>query len=142
MAFRRAVNDPNVVASASHVVAHFLESGSPEKARHCDEANNPCVVCRVMVKDLPCRPTPEVDIEIAEVLAVRSGAPFCRRHPSFERWWVLRIRASIPDPAATTHRLLLVRWIAENDGDGLLAFDLVRIAPGASKGSKHTRKIV
>src|SRR5438067_2455678 len=62
VALWRAVDDSNVVACASHVVAHLLESRSNEKSRYSDEAGDSRVVIWQMVKDLPRRPAPEVDI--------------------------------------------------------------------------------
>src|SRR5262249_37771253 len=62
------------------------------------------------------------------MLAVRADAPFGGRLPAVERR--LDLAAGSPfDPPTAPFRFFLVGRIADNDGDRLLALDLVRLAP-------------
>src|SRR4051794_9697545 len=47
---------------------------------------------------LPCRPSPEIHIEVAQVLGMRTGAPLDRRYPIAQRHDALR--RTVLDPAA------------------------------------------
>src|ERR1700674_4818423 len=137
-----AVDDPDVVACTSHVVAHLLESRSSEKSRDSDETDDSCIVRGLMIKDLPCRPAPKVDIEVAKMFAMSPGMPFGRRHPGLEWWRVFLVRARMLNPAPATHRLFLIGRIAQNYSDRLLALNLVRVAPRSTKSRKHAGEIV
>ena len=101
MTFWRAIDDPNVVAGAAHVVAHFLKAGATKKARHGDEADDAGIVRGVVVKHFPRRPAPEINVEISQVFAVRADLPFARRHPCGERRTALVFGASALHPTAT-----------------------------------------
>ena len=89
MAFRRAVDNPDFVRFGPQVGAHLLKAGAVQKAGRGDEADNARLVAlpafllgRVAVAEyLPGGPAPEVHVEVAEVLGVRSDVPFERRHP-------------------------------------------------------------
>jgi hypothetical protein len=68
-----------------------------------------------------------------------SRAPFERRAPQIERR-----RSSVRplfDPAAAPFRLLLVGRIADDDGDQLLALDLVRRSPRFRDGLDDLRQL-
>src|SRR5882672_1062434 len=82
-----------------------------------------------MVEDLPCRPAPEVDVEIAEVLAVRASAPFTRRHPVCQRRRFLQLLGFTLDPATTPFGFLLVGRVPDHHRDRLFPLDLVRVLP-------------
>ena len=93
MSFRRAIDDPDFRTRAPQIVAHLLEAWTVEKAGDGDEADDAFLVLVgiarrgviARAKDLPCRPAPEIDVEILEVLDVRTDAPFRRRPPAVER---------------------------------------------------------
>jgi hypothetical protein len=44
MALGRTVDNPNVMARASQVVAHFLEAGTIEKSSNADETYDPGLI--------------------------------------------------------------------------------------------------
>ena len=125
MPLGRAVDDPDVVAGAPEVIAHLLKTRPAEEAGDGDVADDAGAVRGVVIEDLPRRPAPEVDVEIAQVLAVRARAPLARRHPLGKRRGFLRQFVFALNPAASPECVVFVGRIAEHDGDGLVAFDLV-----------------
>ena len=123
---RRAVDHPHVVGGAAEVVAHPLEARPVEKAGHRDEADDSRVVFRVVVEHLPCRPAPEVDVEVAQVFGVRSDAPLARRHPCLKRR--RQVRAARLHPAAQAPCLFLVGRVADHHHDRLLSLDRIGLS--------------
>src|ERR1039457_7229489 len=119
MALGRTIDDPNVVTSSTHVVAHLLKSRAVEEASNGNETHDTGVVRSIMVIHFPGGPTPEVDIQIAQVLTVYPGAPFAGRHPILERRRLLRVPIATLNPPAATLGFLLVRRVPNDDGDWL-----------------------
>src|SRR5437016_661537 len=56
--FGRAIDDPDVIARSTQVVAHLLKSRPVQEASHSNKTNNSGLVSRVMVVNFPRRPTP------------------------------------------------------------------------------------
>ena len=98
----------------------------------------PVFVARVVVEDLPRRPAPEIDVEVAQVLGVRADAPFGAAASTSSSGAGSRAFGLPFDPAAAALRLLLVRRIADDDGDRLLPLDL-RSPADATRRSGRTR---
>ena len=78
VALWRAVDDPDSIGSSPQVRAHGGEAGAVQEASDGDERYD-AFVGRMVLKDLPRRPTPEVDVRVVEVLYVGAGAPIARR---------------------------------------------------------------
>src|SRR5262245_532058 len=78
-------------------------------------------------KHFPGRPTPEIDIEILQVLSMRANAPLRRRPPAVEKCSELPACARL-DPAAAPFSLFLLRRIADDDRDRLLFLHRVGVA--------------
>jgi hypothetical protein len=68
------IENPDFVALATHVLAHPAEGVSVEVARRADETDNARPTRRPVFENLPQRPTPEVDIEVVEILDVDAVA--------------------------------------------------------------------
>ena len=68
VAFAAQVENPEIVANAPNVFAHAPKSVAVEIARRGDEADDTRAVGRVVLEHLPQCPTPEIDVEIVEVL--------------------------------------------------------------------------
>src|SRR5260370_5307409 len=123
MTLRRAVDRTNLIARSPTVVAHLLKTGSVEKAGNTDKANGPVAGCRMVIKDFPRRPSPEIDVKIAKMLRMHTHAPIFRRNPRKKRRFFLDIAAAVLHPSAVTFRLLLVGRISDYDGDRNVSFD-------------------
>ena len=134
MPLGRAIDHPNVVASAAQIVAHLLKTGTAEKSGDGDEADDARLPAGAVIKNLPRRPAPKINVEIAQMFCVRADAPFARRHPRGERRGFFRLRIFALDPAAAALRLFFVRRIADDDRDRLVAFDFVGVLPRARNG--------
>ncbi len=114
---------------------HFLETGSVQKAGHRDEADDPVSImlglagCLVpsRTKHLQRRPTPEIHIEVLEVMSMSTHTPLQRRHPTIHRRDAPN--AAALNPATLATGLILVRRITNDYCDPLFFFDLVRIPP-------------
>ena len=141
MALGRAVDHPDVVAGAAQVIAHLLKARPAQETGHGDEAHDARLAPRPVVVSFPRRPAPEVNVEVAQVLAVRAHAPFARRHPVGQRRGFFRRGILALDPAAASLGLLLVGRIANDDGDRLVALDLVRVLPGLGNGRDDLRQV-
>src|SRR5262245_37983714 len=129
MALRAAIDYPDAVSGSTQVVAHTLESRSVEESGDGDETNDASVVLRVVVEDLPGRPAPEIDVEVAQVLGVGADAPIGGRYPFVEQWVHPFRRRTFLNPAAASLGLFLVGWIADHDRNRFLLFDLVGLLP-------------
>src|SRR5438094_6027381 len=99
MSLGRAINHPNIIAGAAQVIAHLLKTGTIEKTGNSDEAHDPRFASWPVVVNFPRRPAPEVNIEITEMLGVRTDAPFTWRHPSGEGCGFLRLLVFTLDPS-------------------------------------------
>jgi len=72
MPFRRAVDDPNLGASAPQIVAHLLEAGAVKKTGDSNETDDAFFVLvgqtrRSVIsgtEHFPGCPAPEIDIEV------------------------------------------------------------------------------
>ena len=137
-------------ASRPQVGAHLLEAGAVQKAGDRDEADHAAPVRPaaeiaggraaaegVATEHLPRRPAPEINIEVAQMLGVGADAPRHRRLPIVERRG--EAGAAILDPAAATLGLLLVRRIADDDGDRLVALDAIGGAAGLGDAGEIAR---
>ena len=125
MSLGRAVDDPDVVTGAAEVIPHLLKPRAAKETGNRDVADDASAALWVVIEDFPRRPTPEIDIQISQVLAVSAYSPFTRGHPLGEWGSLLRLARLALDPAAAALGFLLVWRIAEHDSDGLLALDRV-----------------
>ena len=166
MPLRRAVDDPDLVRVPAQLRAHFLKAGSVQKPRHGDEGDDAPAVRRAafgpwwgaisdparsrvfdscpsaIPEDLPRRPPPEIDVEVAQMLGMGADVPVRRRHPLAERSGdLVALRAAL-DPAAQALRLLLVGRIADDDGDLLLPFDRIGAPAGLAEGQEDLRQVL
>src|ERR1017187_7435574 len=91
-----------------------------------------------MVIHFPRCPAPEVHIQIAQVLAVLSDAPFARWHPVYQGRRFLRVLISVFNPTAATLGLLFVRGITDHHSDWLISLNLVRIFAGLGKRGQYS----
>jgi hypothetical protein len=109
MSLRRAVNDPNGRAVAPQVIAHPLKSRPTQICRWSYETHYAeAVLIFLARRGIPartehfeCRPSPEVDVEIFQVLRVGADPPIRRRHPAIHRRCQILVDvAAALDPAA------------------------------------------
>src|ERR1039458_328135 len=130
----RAIDDPNVITGPAQVIAHLLKSRPVQEAGYGNEAHYAGVVRGVMVIDFPRGPTPEVDIQVAQVLTVDSGTPFAWWHPVRQRRRLLGILVSAFNPTAAPLGFLFIRRVPDHDRDWLFSLDLVRFFAGLDAG--------
>ena len=78
-----------------------------------------------MIENLPCCPSPEINVKVTKMLGVSAYAPIARRHPRAQRCWFFRVLACSLYPAAKPFGFYFVWRIADDDCDCLFALDLV-----------------
>ena len=139
MPFGRTIDDPDIMTGAPQVVAHLLESRTVEEPGHGNKTHHARLMVGMVVVHFPGGPAPEVDIQVTQVLAVNSRAPFARRHPIFKRRCFLGVLVSALNPSAAPLGFLFVRRIADHHRDGLFALDLVGLFAGLGNGSEDSR---
>jgi hypothetical protein len=78
VSFRGTVNHPDFVRGSPQVITHSLETWTVKEARNCDKADYSSVRRRIVIKNLPCSPTPEINVEVTQVFSMSAAATF---HP-------------------------------------------------------------
>ena len=101
MSFRGAIDDPDRVGGATEIIPHLLKTRPVQETRNGDETDDSGVGLGVVVEDLPGRPPPEEDVQVAKTLRVprrpiRGAAS--RREWGAGRWRNGRPRSSRRDP--------------------------------------------
>lgn len=124
LSLRRQVDDPPLVARPAQVVAHAPPGGTGGERRRGDEADDAVPVVRMGVEDLPGGPAPEVDVQVLQRVLVAAVA----RIPEV-------VQGGRPDPSpfldptAAVLRLVVVRRIGDDHGDGDVGLDVVGAGP-------------
>src|SRR5437870_4080897 len=92
-----------------------------------------------MIEYLPRCPSPEVDVQIAQMLSVSSHPPIGGRHPRHQRRWFFCILTRRFHPPSKAFGLFLVWWISDDNGNGLVALDLICFLPRLSNRREDAR---
>src|ERR1043166_1152503 len=137
ISFRGAIDYPNVVAFLPKVIAHALKTEPTQKPSRCNKTHDAFAMVRMVVKDLPCRPPPEKNIESAQFLYIEPKPPFAGRNPISQGRTFRFLRALPFDPTTEPLRFLFIGRVSQDDCDRLFPLDLVRVLSRGGERSEY-----